>query len=61
MKTRIKNRRHEVIGTTEHSFSEAQSPYELSIFELVPRFSLIKSVKITYVIKYESKEAEVEK
>ena len=61
MKTRIKNRRYEVTGTTEHSFSKVQSPYELSIFELVPRFSLIKSVKITYVIKYDRNKAEVEK
>ena len=61
MKTRIKHRRHEVTGTTEHSFSEDRSPYELALFELVPRYSLIKSIKITYVFKPESYEVEVEK
>ena len=61
MKTRIKHRRHEVTGTTEHSFSEPQDPFSLSFYELIPRGAFIKSVKITYSIQPEIKEAEVEK
>lgn len=61
MKTRIKNRRHEVIGTTEHSFSDPQDPFSLSFYELIPRGAFIKSFKITYSFPPESKEVEVEK
>lgn len=46
MKTRIKHRRHEVTGTTEHSFSDPQDPFSLSFYELIPRGAFIKSVKI---------------